>query len=155
MASKISEETTEVIIVGAGPSGLTLAASLASHGIKSIVLEKSATIWPYPRAFRISDEGLRVLQSVGLLKETYEKITDCESLQAAIVRVSDGLGQRTRILLNLSLAPKKTSPRRHSSKSIPTASGAMGTTQASLFDSQSWRRSCTIWSTRAARPKYV
>lgn len=68
-------ETTDVVIIGAGPSGLTLAAALATHGVKSVVLEKELDIWPYPRAFRNSEDALRVLQSVGLLRETYEKIT--------------------------------------------------------------------------------
>lgn len=67
-------EATEVIVIGAGPSGLALAACLATQGITSVVLEKDTEIWPYPRAFRNSEDALRVLQSAGLLYETYEKI---------------------------------------------------------------------------------
>ena len=37
-------EETEVVVVGGGPVGLTTAASLNYHGVKTIVVEKKTAI---------------------------------------------------------------------------------------------------------------
>lgn len=56
----------DVIIVGAGPAGTTLANLLGGYGVKTIVLEREADIIDYPRAVGMDDEALRAFQTVGL-----------------------------------------------------------------------------------------
>lgn len=59
-----------VVIVGAGPTGLTTANLLAAYGIESVVLERERGPINLPRAIVLDDEGARTLQVFGL-DETY------------------------------------------------------------------------------------
>ena len=63
----------EVIIVGAGPTGLMAANLLGSYNIKTLVIEKKPSTSQIPKAIVIDDEGMRICQSVGLA-EAVEKI---------------------------------------------------------------------------------
>ncbi|MEH6516355.1 MAG: bifunctional 3-(3-hydroxy-phenyl)propionate/3-hydroxycinnamic acid hydroxylase [Halioglobus sp.] len=58
-----------VVVVGAGPVGLTLAHQLAQSGIETIVLEKSGEIIRMPRAVGIDGESIRTWQAAGLAEE--------------------------------------------------------------------------------------
>ncbi|WP_288501747.1 FAD-dependent monooxygenase, partial [uncultured Pseudomonas sp.] len=62
----MKHETTQVIIVGGGPNGITMAHYLGRHGIDCVVLELAEGILPYPRAVGMDDEALRVLQGIGV-----------------------------------------------------------------------------------------
>jgi 3-(3-hydroxy-phenyl)propionate hydroxylase len=42
--------TVPVIIVGAGPAGLTAATLLAQNGVECLVLERWESVYPQPRA---------------------------------------------------------------------------------------------------------
>jgi 3-(3-hydroxy-phenyl)propionate hydroxylase len=55
-----------VLIVGAGPTGLTTAALLAQHGVHSTVLERRPDVYPLPRAVHLDDEVMRILQQAGV-----------------------------------------------------------------------------------------
>ena len=55
-----------VLIVGAGPTGLTLANLLGCEGIDTLVIERNPGCVPEPRAIAIDGESLRTLQAVGL-----------------------------------------------------------------------------------------
>lgn len=55
----------DVLIAGGGPTGVTLAILLAQRGVKVIVAEKEAEIYPLPRAAHIDHEGMRILQEAG------------------------------------------------------------------------------------------
>ncbi len=54
-----------VIIVGAGPTGLTTGLLLAEYGIESIIVERNSMPMDIPRAIVLDDEGARTLQSFG------------------------------------------------------------------------------------------
>jgi 3-(3-hydroxy-phenyl)propionate hydroxylase len=59
--------TREIIIIGAGPVGLTLALGLAQRNVRSLVLEKKATLDPHSRATLITPRGVEILNGLGLL----------------------------------------------------------------------------------------
>lgn len=61
--------TTGVVVVGAGPCGVTLANLLGHFGVPTMVVEREVDVLDYPRAVGIDDESLRTLQSVGLADE--------------------------------------------------------------------------------------
>jgi len=60
---------TEVLIVGAGPVGLTLANMLGQSGIEVLVIEALPELIDYPRAIGIDDEAMRVMQGIGLAEK--------------------------------------------------------------------------------------
>jgi 3-(3-hydroxy-phenyl)propionate hydroxylase len=59
----------DVLIVGGGPTGVTLAILLAQRGVKVIVAEKEAEIYPLPRAAHLDHEVMRILQHAGVADE--------------------------------------------------------------------------------------
>lgn len=56
----------QVLVVGGGPVGTTLAALLANQDVTCIVCEKSDEVYPLPRAAHIDHEGIRIFQSFGI-----------------------------------------------------------------------------------------
>lgn len=56
----------DVLIVGAGPTGSTLALMLAQAGVDVVLADREADIYPLPRAAHIDSEALRIFQSIGL-----------------------------------------------------------------------------------------
>jgi len=64
----VSEEIeTDVLIVGAGPCGLTVANLLGVYGIRATLLDRESEILDFPRAVGIDDESLRTYQAAGLV----------------------------------------------------------------------------------------
>jgi len=63
-----------VVIVGAGPTGLTLAGLLARYGIDVLIIERNAQTVGEPRAVSIDDESLRTMQAVGVINELVPNI---------------------------------------------------------------------------------
>jgi len=60
-------EQADVAIVGAGPSGLTLANILGLQGVRTVIVEERDTLIDYPRGVGLDDEALRTFQSIGLV----------------------------------------------------------------------------------------
>ncbi|WP_324698866.1 bifunctional 3-(3-hydroxy-phenyl)propionate/3-hydroxycinnamic acid hydroxylase [Novosphingobium sp. RL4] len=58
----------DVIIVGAGPTGLVLANLLGGQGVSTLVIERNPTTVQEPRAVSIDDESLRTVQASGMLE---------------------------------------------------------------------------------------
>ena len=59
-------DRAQVVVCGAGPTGLTLANSLGRFGVNVLVVERNASIMDIPRAILIDDEGIRTVQAAGL-----------------------------------------------------------------------------------------
>ncbi len=59
----------DVLVVGAGPTGVTLGLLLARAGVLTLVIDKEADIYPLPRAAHIDHEVVRVFQELGLAEE--------------------------------------------------------------------------------------
>jgi 3-(3-hydroxy-phenyl)propionate hydroxylase len=69
-ANQTSAKTDhDIIIVGLGPTGATLANILGGYGLDVLVLEREASVYPLPRAVHFDDEALRVFQSIGLAEK--------------------------------------------------------------------------------------
>lgn len=59
----------KVVIVGAGPVGLTLANILGLQHVPTLVVEERDTLIDYPRGVGLDDEALRTFQSIGLVRQ--------------------------------------------------------------------------------------
>lgn len=58
-----------VVIVGAGPTGITAATLLAQYGVNSLILERWPGVYPQPRAVHLDDEIYRVIARLGIAHE--------------------------------------------------------------------------------------
>ncbi|WP_264028005.1 bifunctional 3-(3-hydroxy-phenyl)propionate/3-hydroxycinnamic acid hydroxylase [Mycolicibacterium pyrenivorans] len=67
MTAAGADNRVDVVIVGAGPSGLTLANILGLQGVRTLVVEERETLIDYPRGVGLDDEALRTFQSIGLV----------------------------------------------------------------------------------------
>ena len=74
-----------VVIVGAGPTGITAAAKLAQYGVDCLVLDRWAEVYPQPRAVHLDEEICRLVAGLG-----------CAEQFAAISRPALGLRLRDR-----------------------------------------------------------
>jgi 3-(3-hydroxy-phenyl)propionate hydroxylase len=57
----------DVVIVGFGPTGATLAGLLAQHGLGVVVFDKLPDLYPLPRAVGMDHEVMRVMQELGIV----------------------------------------------------------------------------------------
>src|SRR2546421_6031419 len=58
--------SVSVVIVGAGPTGLSIGNFLGIAGIDTLIVERNTGLCSYPRAIALDDEGLRICQAMGL-----------------------------------------------------------------------------------------
>ncbi|KAJ5302330.1 hypothetical protein N7508_007193 [Penicillium antarcticum] len=72
-------ETTDVVICGCGPTGAMLSAYLGRMSIPHIVIEKEPEITTDPRGIALDEDGIRMLQGIGIYDQIYSDIGTCMS----------------------------------------------------------------------------
>jgi 3-(3-hydroxy-phenyl)propionate hydroxylase len=81
-------EQTDILIIGAGPTGLTLANLLGRNGIRTVLIEARTKLIDYPRAVGIDDESLRAMQGLGLVDKVLEHTVPDQQ-----IRIVNGSGK--------------------------------------------------------------
>ena len=64
----------DVLLVGYGPVGATIANLLARHGVNVMVVDRSTEVFMAPRAIALDNEALRILQLAGVAESDFETI---------------------------------------------------------------------------------
>ncbi|MCB9222240.1 MAG: FAD-dependent monooxygenase [Ignavibacteria bacterium] len=60
---------TEVLIIGAGPSGMVSALCLAKLGVSSIIVERNAGVSEHPKAHELNARSIEILEGLGISSE--------------------------------------------------------------------------------------
>ena len=88
----------EILVVGAGPVGLTMAAELARHGVSCRIIDRLAEPLPYCRAIGVTPRTLEVWDDMGVVRdmidaglwlESRRLIMDGQKLRDEWLEVSD------------------------------------------------------------------
>lgn len=87
----------DVIIVGLGPTGTTLAALLGQRGILVAAFDKLPDLYPLPRAIGLDHEVMRIMQELGLAAKVQQ--------QTAPYRPSEYRGMEGQLIKRLDMAP--------------------------------------------------
>jgi 2-polyprenyl-6-methoxyphenol hydroxylase-like FAD-dependent oxidoreductase len=66
---------TEVIIIGAGPTGLSLACQLVRHGIDFVIVEKNEGVTRFSKALGVQARTLEIYEQLGLAQPAVERGT--------------------------------------------------------------------------------
>ena len=66
----------DVLIVGLGPVGATLAALLGGRGISTVAIERDTAVYPLPRAVHFDHEIMRLFQALGVADEVQRHARD-------------------------------------------------------------------------------
>ena len=104
-------EAVPVVIVGAGPTGLTAATLLGQYGVECLVLDRWESVFPQPRAVHLDDEVYRVLARMGVAEQFAAISWPCHGLRL--------LGRDRRVLAEFGRG---------------TATGRHGYPEANMFD---------------------
>lgn len=78
MAHTEEWETTDVTICGCGPTGAMLSAYLGKLSIQNVVLEKESEITTDPRGIALDEDGIRLIQGLGIYEHVFTEIGTCE-----------------------------------------------------------------------------
>lgn len=62
----MTDHEASVLVVGAGPAGLTTAIALARQGIRSLLVERRTDVSSLPRATAVSTRSMEIFRSWGL-----------------------------------------------------------------------------------------
>src|SRR6478609_3572416 len=79
---------TDVLVLGAGPVGLTLANLLGGYGISTVLADAGEKLIDYPRGVGLDDESLRTFQTAGVVDQVLPHTTPQH-----IMRMVNGTGQ--------------------------------------------------------------
>lgn len=65
----ITEEGVDVVVVGYGPTGMTLSALLGQQGVSVVAMERYEGLYNLPRAAAFDDETMRTFQKLGVAEK--------------------------------------------------------------------------------------
>lgn len=91
-------KTFDVIVVGFGPTGATLAALLGQRGLRVAVFDRLPDLYPLPRAIGLDHEVMRVMQELGIEEQVLP--------HAAPYRPSEYRGVDGTLIQRLDMAPE-------------------------------------------------
>src|SRR5690349_1632168 len=66
---------TDVLIVGAGPTGLSLACQFIRYGVDFVIVEKNDTVTRFSKAIGVQARTLEIYQQLGLAQPAIERGT--------------------------------------------------------------------------------
>jgi 2-polyprenyl-6-methoxyphenol hydroxylase-like FAD-dependent oxidoreductase len=74
---EFADETiqTDVIIIGAGPTGLALACQLVRSGIDFVIIEQNQGVTPYSKALGVHARTLEIYEQMGLAQQAIDRGT--------------------------------------------------------------------------------
>jgi len=75
---------TEVIIVGAGPTGLALACQLIRHNIDFVILDKKETTTPHSKAIGVQARTLEIYEQISLADDLIALGTKAEGVRLMV-----------------------------------------------------------------------
>jgi 2-polyprenyl-6-methoxyphenol hydroxylase-like FAD-dependent oxidoreductase len=70
--NRSGEEIADVLVVGAGPVGLTMACELARHDVRCRIVDRLPDVVPYCRAIGVTPRTLEVRDDMGIARETID-----------------------------------------------------------------------------------
>ena len=74
---------TDVIIVGAGPTGMALACQFIRYGIDFVIVDKNEKITPYSKAIGVQARTLEIYEQIGLANSLISQGTLAEKVRLA------------------------------------------------------------------------
>jgi 2-polyprenyl-6-methoxyphenol hydroxylase and related FAD-dependent oxidoreductases len=75
---------TDVAIIGAGPTGLSLACQFVRYGIDFVILDKNEGITPYSKALGVHARTLEIYEQIGLAQKAVEQGTVAEKARLLV-----------------------------------------------------------------------
>ena len=87
------QRTTQVLIAGAGPAGLTAAIALGRQGVDTLVVDRKRELSSLPRATVISTRSMELLRSWGLEQEILAGGDRCRVADVELRVARAGLGR--------------------------------------------------------------
>lgn len=69
------KQTTDLLIVGAGPTGLSLACQLIRYGVDFLIVETKESVTPYSKAIGVQARTLEIYEQIDLAQRAIEQGT--------------------------------------------------------------------------------
>ena len=74
----------DILVVGAGPVGLTMASELARHGARCRIIDRLPRPSPYCRAIGVTPRTLEVWEDMGIAREMIDAGLWLEGLRSIV-----------------------------------------------------------------------